>query len=74
MPDEDPIRKGLQAPTPTLRELAMVLFRQRRVFVCVSGLVLVAAIIYAFAGTKYQANMKILVRRGRALAGNACGL
>jgi protein tyrosine kinase modulator len=66
MPDEDPIRKGLQAPTPTLRELAMVLFRQRRVFVCVSGLVLVAAIIYAFAGTKYQANMKILVRRGRA--------
>ena len=44
----------------------MVLFRQRRVFVCVSGLVLVAAIIYAFAGTKYQANMKILVRRGRA--------
>ena len=66
MPDEDSIRKGFQVPTPTMRELAMVLFRQRRVFVCVSGMVLVAAIIYAFAGTKYQANMKILVRRGRA--------
>ncbi len=44
----------------------MVLFRQRRVFVCVSGLVLAAAILYAFAGAKYQANMKVLVRRGRA--------
>jgi succinoglycan biosynthesis transport protein ExoP len=44
----------------------MVLFRQRRVFVCVSVVVLAAAVLYAFAGTKYQANMKVLVRRGRA--------
>jgi len=44
----------------------MVLFRQRRVFVCVSGFVLAAAVLYAFVGTKYQANMKVLVRRGRA--------
>lgn len=44
----------------------MVLFRQRRIFVCVSGLVLAAAVLYAFAGTQYQANMKVLVRRGRA--------
>jgi len=51
---------------PTMRELAMVLFRQRRVFVCVSGLVLAIAVLYAFAGAKYQANMKVLVRRGRA--------
>ena len=51
---------------PTMRELVMVLFRQRRVFVCVSGLVLAIAVLYAFAGTKYQANMKVLVRRGRA--------
>jgi uncharacterized protein involved in exopolysaccharide biosynthesis len=66
MPDEDLIRGRGQSPTPTLRELAMVLFRQRRVFVCVSGLVLAAAVLYAFAGTSYQANMKLLVRRGRA--------
>ena len=51
---------------PTMRELAMVLFRQRWVFVCVSGLVLAIAVLYAFAGAKYQANMKVLVRRGRA--------
>ena len=46
----------------------MVLFRQRRVFVCVSGLVLAGAVLYAIAGTKYEASMKVLVRRGRANA------
>lgn len=65
MADEDPIRRGIQAPPPTLRK-AMVLFRQRRVFVCVSGLVLAAAILYLIAGERYEANMKLLVRRGRA--------
>lgn len=44
----------------------MVLFRRRRVFSCVSALVLAAAVLYAFEGVKYQANMKVLVRRGRA--------
>jgi uncharacterized protein involved in exopolysaccharide biosynthesis len=68
MPDEDLIRAREGAPTPTLRELAMVLFRQRRVFVCVFALVLAAAVLYAFEGTKYQASMKVLVRRGRANA------
>ena len=46
----------------------MVLFRQRRVFVCVSSLVLALAVLYAIAGTKYEASMKVLVRRGRANA------
>ena len=64
--DEDPIRGRDLAPAPTVRELAMVLFRQRRVFVWVAGLVLAAAVLYAVLGTKYQANMKVLVRRGRA--------
>jgi len=44
----------------------MVLFRQRRVFVCVSGLVLGAAVFYLLAGARYQAQMKVLVRPGRA--------
>jgi uncharacterized protein involved in exopolysaccharide biosynthesis len=65
MPDEDPIRRG-QPPTPTVRELAMVLFRQRRVFVWVSGMVLAAAVLYAIAGTNYEAKMTVLVRHGRA--------
>lgn len=44
----------------------MVLFRQRRAFVCASLLVLVVATLYATFLTKYQANMTILLRRGRA--------
>src|SRR3984885_9762783 len=68
MSEEDLMRTGESAPPPTLRELAMVLFRRRRVFACTSGLVLGAAVLYAFAGTKYEANMKVLVRRGRANA------
>lgn len=46
----------------------MVLFRRRRVFVWVWGLVVAAAVLYGFEGTKYQATMKVLVRRGRANA------
>jgi len=66
MPDENSNRGRELTQVPTLRELAMVLFRQRRVFAGVAGLVLALAILYALAGTKYQANMKVLVRRGRA--------
>lgn len=44
----------------------MVLFRQRRVFVCFSGLVFVGVLFYAVAGARYEARMKILVRPGRA--------
>jgi uncharacterized protein involved in exopolysaccharide biosynthesis len=66
MADEDLIRVREVPPAPTVRELAMVLFRRRKVFVCASGLVLAAALLYAFLGAKYEANMKVLVRRGRA--------
>lgn len=60
----DPTRELNSAPT--LREVAMVLFRQWRVFLWVSGLVLVAAIIYVIAGARYQAHMTVMVRPGRA--------
>src|ERR1700722_1229414 len=65
MTDEDTIRSE-QAPAPTLRELAMVVFRQRLAFISVSGLVAAAAIFYLLAGSRYQAQMKLLVRPGRA--------
>src|SRR5579864_3784249 len=68
MSKEGSIRVPESEPTPTLRELAMVLFRRKKVFVTVSALVLVATIVYAFAGIKYEARMKVLVRRGRANA------
>jgi uncharacterized protein involved in exopolysaccharide biosynthesis len=66
MADEDPIRGRAQQSIPTVRELAMVLFRQRRVFVWVASVVFAGAVLYALVGTKYEASMKILVRRGRA--------
>ena len=46
----------------------MVLFRRRKVFVCVSGAVLGAAILFALFGTEYEAHLNVLVRRGRANA------
>jgi uncharacterized protein involved in exopolysaccharide biosynthesis len=46
----------------------MVLFGRKRVFVCVSGTVLAAAILFALFGTEYEAHLNVLVRRGRANA------
>jgi uncharacterized protein involved in exopolysaccharide biosynthesis len=65
MPDEDSIRRRDQ-PIPTVRDIAMVLFRRRRVFAWVTVTVLAASVLYAIMGTTYQASMKVLVRRGRA--------
>ena len=64
--EDDTDRRGIHSPAPTMREVAMVLFRRRKLFVCASGVVLAAAILYVFAGARYQADMKLLVRRGRA--------
>jgi succinoglycan biosynthesis transport protein ExoP len=66
MLDEEPMRREMESPSPTVRDLAMVLFRQRRVFVSIAGVVFAAAVLYAFAGVKYEAHIKLLVRRGRA--------
>lgn len=66
MPDEGLTRRRPELPTPTVRELAMVLFRQRRIFLGVSALVLGITLLYEFMGARYQANLKIMVRRGRA--------
>jgi uncharacterized protein involved in exopolysaccharide biosynthesis len=66
MPDQDPTRKIEGPVSPTLRELAMVLFRQRRIFIGVAGLVFLVAVVYAFAGATYRAQIRVLVRRGRA--------
>jgi uncharacterized protein involved in exopolysaccharide biosynthesis len=66
MADQELMRKRAEPVSPTMRELAMVLFRQRRLFVGVSGFVLVLAIVYALVGLTYRAQMRVLVRRGRS--------
>jgi uncharacterized protein involved in exopolysaccharide biosynthesis len=74
MLDEELIPARTQQQPPTLRELVIVLFRRRRVFVSVAALVLVTAVLYALFGTRYQASMKVLVRRGRADAPVSAGV
>jgi polysaccharide biosynthesis protein PslE len=66
MSDQDLVRKPEELMSPTTRELAMVLFRQGKVFLVVSGLIFALAVAYAFAGARYRAQVRVLVRRGRA--------
>ena len=66
MPEDDPARKDEESASPTMRELAMVLFRQRKLFAAASGLVFVFAVLYACLGAAYRAQIRVLVRRGRA--------
>ena len=66
MSEEDRINFERDIPAPTLRELAMVLFRQRRVLVGIFGLVLVLSLLYAFFGASYRSEVRVMVRRGRS--------
>ena len=59
-------RRTYEMESPTVRELAIILFRQRRIFLRIAGLVIVLAVVYAFAGAKYRSHFSVLVRRGRA--------
>ena len=51
--------------SPTLRDLLVVLFRQRRVAGCTFLVVLLLTGAYAWITPAYQAHMKVLLRRGR---------
>jgi uncharacterized protein involved in exopolysaccharide biosynthesis len=66
MPDQEQTRKEEEPMSPTMRELAVILFRQRKLFVGVAGMVFVLAVVYALAGATYRAEVRVLVRRGRA--------
>ncbi len=53
-------------PSPTLRELAAILFRQSRFVVASFGLVFFATLLYALFSPRYEAHLKVLLRRGRS--------
>ena len=55
MPDPDPTR-NVSPSIPTLRDLLMVLFRRRRTFVWVAGLVNVLRVTVQEMGTPSQAS------------------
>jgi len=51
--------------TLTLRDVVAVLFRQRRLLLASFVVILIAAVVSGVLTPTYQAEMKILVRRGR---------
>ena len=53
------------APSPTLRDVMAVLFRQRRLFLVSFVLIFAAALSWGIFAPSYRAEMKVLVRRGR---------
>jgi uncharacterized protein involved in exopolysaccharide biosynthesis len=52
-------------PSPTVRDVLMVLFRHRRLVEWSFLIVFFLVIAYAMATPRYEASMRVLVRRGR---------
>lgn len=59
------IRKPVPAPSPTLRDLLAVFFRQRRLASLSFMTIFLAVLGYGVFAPSYQAHMNVLVRRGR---------
>ena len=66
MLEDDRASRAEEDSGPTLRELAMVLFRQRRILIGISSSIFILAVLYAFAGASYRSQLRVLVRRGRS--------
>jgi len=67
MSEEVELVTGSRAPSsPTLRELAAMLFRHIRLMAVSFSLLFVAILIYAFLiSARYEGHLKVFVRRGR---------
>lgn len=65
MPEAGRIVNSRPTLSPTLRELAAILFRQSRSIVATFALVFLATLLYAFFTPRYEAHLKVLLRRGR---------
>lgn len=59
------VPKPIRTPSPTLRDLLAVIFRQRRLAVITFALALAAIMTYRLVAPSYQSEMKVLLRRGR---------
>jgi uncharacterized protein involved in exopolysaccharide biosynthesis len=64
--EDSEIERYAQHSLPTLRDIFGVLFRQRRAMLTVFILVIIAAAVSGMWIPKYEAEMKILVRRERS--------
>src|SRR5437016_1716633 len=65
MPQAGLICNSRTTPSPTLRELAAILFRQSRFVTASFALVFLATLLYSFMSAQYEGHLKILLRRGR---------
>jgi len=59
------IPRSTRVPSPTLRDLLAVVFRQRRLALISFVGVFLAVVLYGVVAPSYQSEMKVLVRRGR---------
>jgi uncharacterized protein involved in exopolysaccharide biosynthesis len=59
------IPRSAQVPSPTLRDLLAVVFRQRRLALISFVGIFLAIVLYGWIAPPYQSEMKVLVRRGR---------
>ncbi len=66
MPEAGQIRNSRPTPSPTLRELAAILFRQSRFVTASFVLVFLMTLLYALISPRYEAHLKVLLRRGRS--------
>src|SRR5581483_2261277 len=66
MPEElSLVPRSHASASPTLRDLAAILFRQRTLFLVSFSVVFLGILLYGILMPSYQAEMKVLVRRGR---------
>jgi len=59
------IPRSARVPSPTLRDLLAVLFRQRNLALVSLVVIFLAVVLYGLIAPTYQSEMKVLVRRGR---------
>jgi uncharacterized protein involved in exopolysaccharide biosynthesis len=59
------VPRSARVPSPTLRDLLAVVFRQRRLILISFAFVFLAVVLYGVFVPPYQSEMKVLVRRGR---------
>jgi uncharacterized protein involved in exopolysaccharide biosynthesis len=64
--EETAIELYVRHPMPSVRDIVATLFRQRRILIIAFVLILAAVAVSGFWVPKYEAEMKILVRRQRS--------
>ena len=58
------IPRSARVPSPTLRDMLAVVFRQRKLIVISFAAAFLAVALYGVIAPSYESEMKVLVRRG----------